>query len=117
GGLTATQLMGEVNIPKGRLDGALRYLSVQDPPPISKNRTTWLRTEHPWRTDYVQRRDALIARREGEWQEMEEYRRLKQDCRMHFLLRALDDPDPPARCGICETCRGEPILPLEIDPD
>ena len=117
GGMTATQLMGEVNIPKGRLDGALRYLSVQDPPPIAKEKTTWRRTEHPWRTDYVQRRDALIALREAEWQEMEDYRRLKQGCRMHFLLRTLDDPDPPARCGICETCVGQPILPLEIDPD
>jgi ATP-dependent DNA helicase RecQ len=117
GGRTAAQLMGQVNIPKGRLDAALRYLSVQDPPPITKEGTTWKRTAHPWRTDYVQRRDALIALREGEWQEMEAYRRLKQGCRMQFLLEVLDDPAPPARCGICETCRGEPLLALEIDPD
>jgi ATP-dependent DNA helicase RecQ len=116
-GATATQLLGRVNIPKSRLDGALRYLSVQDPAPIAREKTLWKRTTASWRTDYVERRDALIAMREAEWEEMERYRLLRDGCRMSFLLAALDDPSPPSNCGICENCRNQPILAVERDSD
>ena len=116
-GATSTQLMGSVNIPKGRLDHALRYLSVQRPAPVVRDDRVWRRTPVRWRKDYVEQRDALIALREFEWQEMQRYRRLAPGCQMHFLLQALDDPNPPERCGRCENCRGKPVMGVELDPD
>jgi ATP-dependent DNA helicase RecQ len=115
-GLTATQLMARVNMPKGRLDAALRYLSVQQPAPVARDGRLWRRTPAPWRSDYVDHRDGLIALREREWEEMQRYRRQATGCQMRFLLAALDDPAPPPRCGICENCRGEPVLPVALDP-
>jgi ATP-dependent DNA helicase RecQ len=112
-GATASQLMGQVNIPRGKLDHALRYLSVQRPAPIVRDGTTWRRTPVPWREDYVQHRDDLIALREREWAEMERYRR-HDGCLMRYLLEALDDPAAPKRCGICANCLGESILPTPV---
>ncbi|MEJ7900791.1 MAG: RecQ family ATP-dependent DNA helicase [Thermomicrobiales bacterium] len=114
---TASQLMASVNMPKGRLDGALRYLSVQRPAPVVRDGRVWRRTPVPWRSDYVDHRDALIAMREAEWEEMQRYRRQATGCQMRFLLQALDDPDPPERCGRCENCRGKPVLDIGLDPD
>jgi len=116
-GMTASQLMARVNMPKGRLDGALRYLSVLRPAPVVRDGRFWRRTPVSWRADYVDHRDNLIALREREWDEMQRYRRLADGCQMRFLLAALDDPAPPERCGICENCRGEPVLPMALDPD
>ncbi|MDQ3443707.1 MAG: ATP-dependent DNA helicase RecG, partial [Chloroflexota bacterium] len=116
-GATASQLMASVNMPKGRLDGALRYLSVQRPAPVVRDGRIWRRTPVPWRSDYVDHRDALIAMRESEWDEMQRYRRQATGCQMRFLLQALDDPDPPDRCGRCENCRGKPVLDIGLDPD
>jgi ATP-dependent DNA helicase RecQ len=116
-GATTTQLMGAVNIPRGRLDNALRYLSVQRPAMVLRDDRVWRRTPVPWRSDYVEHRDALIALRKAEWEEMQGYRRQHSGCRMQTLLRALDDPAPPARCGICDRCRGEPVIAIEPDAD
>jgi ATP-dependent DNA helicase RecQ len=116
-GATTTQLMASVNIPKGRLDGALRYLSVLRPAPVIRDDRLWRRTPVPWRSDYVEHRDALIATREAEWEEMQRYRRQATGCQMRFLLQSLDDPSPPERCGHCENCRGNPVLQVDLDPD
>jgi len=116
-GATASQLLASVNMPKGRLDGALRYLSVQRPAPVVRDGRVWRRTPVAWRSDYVDHRDALIAMREAEWDEMQRYRRQATGCQMRVLLQALDDPDPPARCGRCENCRGKPGLDIGLDPD
>jgi len=116
-GATATQVLGSVNIPKGRLDQALRYLSVQRPAPIVRDDRLWRRTPVPWQKDYVERRDALIALREQEWEEVQRYRRQQTGCQMRFLLQSLDDPAPRARCGRCENCTGAPVIAVEPDPD
>jgi ATP-dependent DNA helicase RecQ len=116
-GATVVQLTGKVNIPRNRLDKALKYLSVQRPAPVSREDRLWQRTPVPWRTDYVQHRDDLIALRESEWEEVQRYRRQATGCQMRFLLQALDDPNAPEHCGICENCRGEPVLPIDLDPD
>jgi len=116
-GATASQMMANVNMPKGRLDAALRYLSVLRPAPVLRDGRVWRRTPVAWRSDYVEHRDALIAMREAEWEEMQRYRRQASGCQMRFLLTALDDPDPPERCGRCENCRGKPVLGIGLDPD
>ncbi len=114
---TVTRLTGMVNIPKKRLDHALRYLSVQRPAPILREGTTWRRTPVRWNPDYANVRDALIAAREAEWEEMQRYRRQRTGCQMRTLLLALDDPDPPERCGLCENCLGRPVIEVATDPD
>ncbi len=116
-GATVAQLTGKVNIPRNRLDKALKYLSVQRPAPVIREDRLWQRTPVPWRTDYVQHRDDLIALRESEWEEVQRYRRQATGCQMRFLLQALDDPNAPERCGRCENCRGNPVLPVDLDPD
>ena len=116
-GRTAFALQAEVNMPRGRLDHALKYLSVQNPAPISRTDRVWQRNPVPFDSSYAQHRQALMTMRETEWREISDYRREPAVCQMHLLLVALDDPEPLDRCGICENCTGKPVLPVEIEPD
>ena len=116
-GLILSQLLSMLNMPRGRLDQALRYLSVRRPAPVIRDGTTWRRTPVKWNPAYADERDALIDLRLQEWDEIQAYRRQKTGCLMRTLLVALDDPAPPDRCGICQHCRGDVPIAREPDPD
>jgi ATP-dependent DNA helicase RecQ len=115
-GRTAYELQGIVNMARGKLDHALKYLSVRQPAPISRDDRVWRRNPVPFDPAYERHRQDLMATRELEWREISDYRREQHDCQMHILLTALDDPHPVERCGKCENCTGAPILPVNIDP-
>jgi ATP-dependent DNA helicase RecQ len=115
-GLTAMQLQGSVNMPKGRLAHALKYLSVRNPAPIAQDGRMWRRNAVTFDKEYARHRQDLIAVRELEWKEISDYRRADTGCQMNILLRALDDPSPVEQCGNCENCTGTPIVPVELDP-
>jgi ATP-dependent DNA helicase RecQ len=116
-GRTAYELQGLVNMPKGRLDHALKYLSVRQPAPIMRDDRVWRRNPVRFDAAYDRHRQELMTTRETEWNEISAYRQESQVCQMHLLLTALDDPHPVERCGKCENCTGAPVLPVEIAPD
>jgi ATP-dependent DNA helicase RecQ len=112
--MTVPQMSTSLNMGRGRIDQALGFLAVQEPPPVSRAGRGWQRNPVPFDTSYTAHRDELIGQRISEWEEMSRYRSGDVACRMHTLLTSLDDPDPPARCGICDRCLGHPVIDLEV---
>lgn len=109
-GLSDRELERKVNLKKGQIDKALKYLAVEDPAPITKIGSKWRRTAVNYEMDR-QKIQWLTEQREREWEEIQEYVQTK-GCLMEFLAKALDD-DNPQVCGKCANCRGEPIVSLD----
>jgi len=111
-GLSLPQIQSELNLRHGQIEKALKVLSVENPAPVIKDGSRWLRTAVEYQMDHekIQR---LTTQREVEWREVQEY--IESDtCLMAFLRRALDDPQTVA-CGRCAICRDEPIVRFDID--
>ena len=116
--LTAGQLEQAINVRKGKIEQALKFLSVDSPAPVIRDDTLWRRTPVLYEMDQgrIQR---LTRQREVEWQLLQTYIDTP-GCLMRFLAEALDDPDPRP-CGRCARCLGHPIVgegfaaPLAID--
>lgn len=106
-GLTLAQLCQQLNVRRGRLESALKLLTVADQPPLYRSGSRYHRSQHPYRYDR-ERVEAVTARREQEWSEMQSYLR-HRGCLMEFLLRALDDPSPRP-CTVCSPCSGRPVV-------
>jgi ATP-dependent DNA helicase RecQ len=88
-GLSASELMREVNISKGRIDKTIQLLSLESPAPITKEGTRWLLTASDLSEQFWARAQRLTDLRREEQQQMQEYVNLK-DGHMEFLIRALD---------------------------
>lgn len=109
-GLGVRELERKVNLKRGSIEKALRYLSVEERAPVIKIENKWRRTTAKYEMDRekIQR---LTEQREKEWEEIQQYVRA-EGYLMEFLARALDDDNPKA-CGKCANCRGEPIVPMD----
>jgi ATP-dependent DNA helicase RecQ len=107
-GLTERQLESAVNLRKGQIEKALKLLSVENPAPVLKQGSKWMRTPVPYAMDR-ERIQRLTGQRKKEWQEVQEYLDTPE-CLMMFLARALDDADPQP-CGKCARCLGRPVIP------
>lgn len=107
-GLTTRAIENSVNLKMGQIEKALKFLSVDNPAPVVKEGSTWMRTPVPYRMDH-ERIEHLTGQREQEWQEVQDYIDTP-DCKMLFLARTLDDPQPRA-CGRCTSCLGRPVVP------
>jgi len=110
-GLSVPKIEARVNLRKGKILQALKYLSVERPAPVMKDGSLWKRTAVPYSmdTDAIAR---LTSMREREWQEIQEYIGAS-GCRMTFLRNALDDPDD-LPCKRCENCLGTAVISTEI---
>ncbi|MDA7981929.1 MAG: RecQ family ATP-dependent DNA helicase [Alphaproteobacteria bacterium] len=106
-GMSIARLEGEVNLRRGQIEQALKFLSVENPSPVIRSGTTWKRAPVEYRMDRDQIR-RLAERRETEWRKVQEYVREK-GCLMKFLAETLDD-DNPRPCGKCASCLGQPIV-------
>jgi ATP-dependent DNA helicase RecQ len=106
-GLNERQLEEIVNLRYGQIQQVLKYLSVENPSPVLKEGSRWVRTPVSYRMDH-ERIQRLTQQREQEWQEVQRYLDTN-DCLMMFLGRALDDEDPRP-CGKCSRCLGRPVL-------
>ena len=93
------------SIRRGRLEGLLKILAVDDA--VERSGSTWSATGVAWDYD-AERWDALAAVRAREAGLMRSFA-AGAGCLMRFLQEALDDP-APANCGRCSVCTG--ILPL-----
>ena len=113
-GLTLGELQIKLNAPRGRLDHALKLLSLEAPAPLLKLDNHWKRTAAPLAPAFWERVERLTELRKREQTRMLEYLHARS-CLMQFLARELDEHDAPP-CGRCAVCRGEPLLTEEFPP-
>ena len=107
-----SQLEQSLNLRRGEIASALKFLSVESPAPVIKEGAKWRRTPVLYRMD-KERIEHLTSQRELEWNEIQSYIDSKT-CLMTFLRNALDDPDSED-CGRCSICLGHPIIGSEVD--
>ncbi len=115
-GLSMRELERKLNIRRGALDKALKFLSVETPAPVTKIAGAWHATPaaETYRVDR-ERLDGITAIREAEQAQMAAYM-AHDGCLMEFLGRALDDASVVA-CGKCAGCVGEPLIDVAYDGD
>lgn len=101
GALTLVALENSTGIRRGRLEGLLKILAVEEV--VQREGTAWALTGTPWTFD-AQRWQALAQVREREAGLMRAFA-AGQGCLMRFLQEALDDP-APSDCGRCSVCTG-----------
>jgi len=111
-GLSIIELYKYVNLRHGQIDQVLKLLNVENPAPIIKDGSKWMRTPNPYELDQ-ERIDHLTGQREMEWEEVQNYIS-SEKCLMAYLCEILDDPEP-TECGRCSVCLGKPIVEIEID--
>ena len=109
-GLTVPELMGKVNLPRGRIDNALDLLSIESPAPIVRLGPKWQLTAAELSQEFWERAERLSELRREEQAQMQEYVALPSG-HMAFLIRALDGdpggvPPPPI-----------PLLPTTVDAE
>ncbi|MDP3822656.1 MAG: DEAD/DEAH box helicase [Burkholderiales bacterium] len=99
-GLSVPELLGRVNISKGRIEKTIALLSLESPAPIAKQRSKWQLTAQTLSEGFWDRAERLTAVRRAEVEQMREYVELPYGQHMGFLIRALDGDDsavsPPA---------------------
>lgn len=111
-GMSEARIEKTVNLRRGQIEKVLKFLSVDNPSPVMKEGSRWMRTPLPYSLDHEQIR-RLTRQREQEWQEVQAYIDTPE-CLMVFLARALDDADPRP-CGKCSRCLGRPVIDESFD--
>ncbi len=92
-GLSVPELLGRVNVSKGRVEKTITLLSLEAPAPIAKQGTKWQLTAATLSEGFWARAERLTALRRDEHQQMQEYVSLPFGDHMGFLISALDgDP-------------------------
>ena len=93
-GLSVPELLGRVNISKGRIEKTIALLSLESPAPIAKLGTKWQLTAATLSGEFWQRAKRLTDLRLSEQKQMQEYVDLPFGEHMSFLIKALDgNPD------------------------
>lgn len=99
-GLSVPELLGRLNLSKGRIEKTIDLLSLESPAPIAKQGTKWQLTAATLSEGFWNRAERLTALRRNEYWQMQEYARLPFGDHMRYLISALDgDPgsvSPPA---------------------
>lgn len=113
-GLSANEIETQVNLRKGQIEKALKYLAVENPSPVIKQGPKWSLTPVDYKMD-IENISRLTAQRQAEWDQVQSYIS-ETGCLMQFLARALDDENPTP-CGKCSSCRGGPIINTDIEHD
>ena len=98
---TLMALESATTIRRGRLEGLLKILAVEDV--VRREGSAWALTGTPWTFD-AERWRALGEARAREAGLMREFA-AGRGCLMRFLQEALDDP-APSDCGRCSVCTG-----------
>ena len=101
-GLSVPELLGRVNLSKGRVDKTIALLSLEAPAPIAKQGTKWQLTAATLSEGFWARAERLTELRRDEHEQMQEYVSLPFGDHMGFLIRALDGDDGEV---------GKPALP------
>lgn len=88
-GLSVQEMLGRINIRKGRIEHTLKLLSLESPAPVVKDGPKWKLTPEPVRPAFWERAARLTALRREEQQQMRDYIALRSG-HMAFLIGALD---------------------------
>ena len=110
-GLSVPELLGRVNLSKGRVEKTIALLSLEAPAPIAKQGSKWQLTAAILSEAFWDRAERLTALRWDEHQQMQDYVRLPFGQHMGFLIGALDG-DPSL-----VTAPTLPPLPTSVDVD
>lgn len=89
-GLSVPELLGRVNLSKGRIEKTIALLSLESPAPLAKQGSRWQLTAATLSEGFWERAERLTTLRRGEHQQMQEYASLPFGEHMEFLIRALD---------------------------
>ena len=108
--MTVPALERAVNLPRGRIEQALKLLEIDGA--VARERGRYFRTPNPWSQD-EDRIARVIHTREVELVQMQAYV-TTDGCRMEFLTHLLDDP-ATGPCGKCANDVGRG-MPREVDP-
>lgn len=108
------ELTRVLNLRHGEIERALKVLSVMPSSPIIRVDGRFQRTPNPYRHDF-EREDQLARQRFRERERLVEFSQTTR-CLMEMVREELDDPHAEP-CGRCESCIGEPIIPLDLDED
>jgi ATP-dependent DNA helicase RecQ len=92
-GLSIPELLGRVNISKGRIERTIALLSLESPAPIAKQGTKWQLSAQTLSEEFWERAERLTAVRRAEVEQMRQYVELPYGQHMGFLIRALDGDD------------------------
>jgi len=111
-GLSVPMLEQCLNLSHGQISKTLKFLSVEFPSPVIKEKSRWYALPVNYELDH-ESIEALCALRRAEQEEMHEYMRTGE-CLMAFLSRALDDPGAEP-CGRCAPCLGTLPWPETFD--
>ncbi|SDN62541.1 RecQ family ATP-dependent DNA helicase [Vreelandella arcis] len=105
--LSVPKLEERLNMRKGQIEKVLKFLSVENPAPVYKTGSQWIRTPVVYELDHDQVH-RLTDMREQEWREIQQYS-TSSACLMEYLRRFLDDPEAKP-CGKCANCLGKPLI-------
>ena len=109
-GLSVPNLAEKLNLRYGQIEQVLKYLSVEEPSPIVKMGTKWLRTAVAYSLD-TEKILRLTNQKLVEWQEVQGYTEF-EGCLMTYLQKSLDDPIL-TNCGKCYNCTRQSIFTKE----
>ena len=109
-GLSIRELLGRVNMSRGRIDKTMALLSLEPPAPIVKDGSKWQLTAEELSDEFWERADRLTRLRRDEQRQMQEYMRLEAG-HMEFLIRALDGD--PGTVWLPDL----PLLPTQAAPN
>lgn len=108
-GLKVKDIQKIANMPRGKIDGVLTYLSVEGGV-YSQDGRYYIKDE-AWTPD-LEKSAAITKLRYEELAVMNEFARTK-DCYMQFLAKQLDD-NTACACGKCANCLGRDIIGTDI---
>jgi len=89
-GLSVPELLGRINLSKGRIEKTIALLSLEAPAPIAKQGSKWQLTAATLSEAFWDRAERLTALRRDEHQQMQDYVSLPFGEHMGFLISALD---------------------------
>ncbi len=89
-GLSIPEILGRVNLRKGRVEKTMELLSLEAPAPVAKQDRKWQLTAAELPEHFWERAERLTALRQDEHLQMREYVSLPFGEHMAFLVAALD---------------------------
>lgn len=110
-GLSVPQLLGKVNLSKGRVEKTIALLSLEAPAPIAKQGSKWQLTAATLSEGFWARAERLTALRRDEHQQMQDYVNLPFGDHMRFLIAALDGDPSIATKPVLSP------LPTDVNPE
>lgn len=89
-GFSVPELKNCINLSDGKINQALKLLSLESPAPVVKQGAKWVLTSAPLNQSFWDRAERLTQLRYQEHQQMKEYVQLSFGEHMRFLIHALD---------------------------